>query len=181
MVLAVAIAGCSAQFAFSKGISNLDKIDSKYGMSLKVPPETAENIDNVINELEQFKEANELESLELLVDFRIKFLESQKLFLEGWQWGKGSTTGYGFGCKGYERITESARLRNESAAAGFEAVAILEEFVDEYPKEAQSIDLSQKDALFLKANYFKEQELASKDARIIKNLCQKEANQSVTI
>src|SRR3989344_8053009 len=154
MVLAVAIAGCSAQFAFNKGISELDKIDGKYGMSLKVPPETTEDIDSVIRELEQFKEANELESLELLVDFRIKFLESQKLYLEGWQWGKASTTEYGFGCKGYGRITESARLRNESAAKGFEAIGILEKFVESYPNEAKSIDMSQKDALFLKAIYF---------------------------
>lgn len=178
VVIAFAIAGCSAQFAFNKGVSDLSKIDSKYGMSLKEPPKTTENIDSVISELNQFKDSNELESLEMLADFRIKFLESQKLYLEGWQWGTASTTEFGFGCKGYDRITESAGLRNDSANAGFEAIAILEKFVDSYPKEAKSIDMSQKDVLFLKAIYFQEQEKASRDASIIKSLCREQANQT---
>ncbi len=171
MVLSLVAYGCT-QSAFDIGIKKLNGIDEKYGISLQAPPETTENIDEVINDLNQFKTANNVESLEMLADFRIKFLESQKLFIEGWQWGRGSTTIYGFGCtKGYARVTTSASIRNASAQAGFEAVDLLEQFVDNYPNEAKSVNITQKDVLFLKALYFQGEEQASKDARIIESAC----------
>ncbi|MBI2134518.1 hypothetical protein HYU09_00875 [Candidatus Woesearchaeota archaeon] len=173
--------GCSFQLTFEKGVKKMDKLDNQYGASLKSPPDNADKITGLVAGLNDFKAANPdiPDSLALLIDFRVKFLESAKLDLEGWQWGKASTTDYGFGCsKGYPRITESAKLRNASAQKGNEAVAILQEFVDRYQAEAQSLNISQKDVLILKTEYFTMEEKAARDARIMRSLCKDQANQT---
>lgn len=181
LILSLAIAyGCAAsQMTFGQGVKKIDELDKKYGSSLKSPPNSTDKIAGLIAELNDFKAANENlpESLRYLVDFRIKFLEAEKLNAEGWQWGKASTTDFGFGCnKGYARILESAGLRNASARKGFEAVELLQKFIDSYPEEAASLDLSQRDVLYLKAAFFQEGEKAERDARIIRSLCKEQAN-----
>ncbi|MBI2208211.1 hypothetical protein HYU50_01845 [Candidatus Woesearchaeota archaeon] len=181
LLLSLAIVyGCAAsQMTFGQGVKKINGLDEKYGSSLKSPPNSTDKIAGLAAELNEFKAANENfpESLRYLVDFRIKFLEAEKLSAEGWQWGKASTTEFGFGCnKGYARITESAGLRNASANKGFEAVELLQKFIDSYPEEATSLDLTQRDVLSLKAVYFQEMEKAEKDARIIRSLCKEQAN-----
>ena len=176
----VVVYGCaSSQMTFEKGVKKINELDKKYGSSLKSPPNSTDKITGLVAELNNFKSANENlpESLKYLVDFRIKFLEAEKLNAEGWQGGKASTTEFGFGCnKGYARILESAGLRNASASRGFEAVELLQKFIDSYPEEAASLDLSQRDVLSLKAAFFQEGEKAAKDARIIRSLCKEQAN-----
>lgn len=168
---------------FDRGVKKINELDKNYGATLKSPPNSTDKITGLVAGLNELKAANENlpESLKFLVDFRIKFLEAEKLNAEGWQWGKASTTEYGFGCKGgYSRITQSARLRNASAQKGYEAVVILQEFVDLYPIEAKSLSLSQKDILILKTEYFKSEEQAARDAKIIRSLCKEQANSTGT-
>lgn len=177
----VVVYGCaSSQMTFEKGVKKINELDKKYGSGLKSPPNSTDGITGLAAELNDFKAANQNipEPLKYLVDFRIKFLEAEKLNAEGWQWGKASTTEFGFGCKGYDRILQSSNLRNQSAQKGYEAVSILQEFVDNYPDEAGSLNISQKDVLILKTKYFQVEEKAARDARIIRSLCKEQANQT---
>ena len=170
----VVLYGCTPQNEFDKGVEKLKELDEQYGSSLKSPPETTIQIDNLIAQIIGFRVLNENlpQSLESLLDFKIKFLEAEKLSAEGWQWGRASTTEFGFGCKkGYARISESARIRNLSANTGFEAVALLQSFVDNFPEESKSLNLTQKDSLFLNAMYFQVKEKALRDAGFIESAC----------
>ncbi len=179
LVLVLVLAyGCSSQLTFENGVGKINELDKKYGSGLKSPPNSTERIAGLVAELDDFKSANQNlpEPLKYLVDFRIKFLEAEKLNAEGWQWGKASTTEFGFGCKGYGRITQSSDLRNQSAQKGYEAVGILQKFVDKYQKEAESVSLTQKDVLLLKATYFQIEEKAARDSRVIRGLCKEQAN-----
>lgn len=174
--LLVLIYGCaSSEVSFNRGVKKVEELDSKHGASLKMAPNSTAEIESLLFKLKEFKTANKLSKpLEHLVDFKVAFLEAEKLNAEGWQWGKGSTIDYGFGCKnGYARIKESGSLRNASAQKGYEALAILEKFIAEYPKEAKSSNLTQKDALLFNAMYFQIEEKAAKDVRIVKSVCGK--------
>ena len=162
----------SNEITFEQGIKKMEEFDKKYGSTLKSAPNSTANVDELLAQVTGFAAINKMdEPLKDLVNFRIKFLEAEKLNAEGWQWGKASTTDYGFGCKGHDRIKESARLRNMSAQKGYEAADVLQRLVDNHPKEAESADLSQKDVLILKALYYQVQEKAEKDGRIIEGLC----------
>ena len=183
LILGLAVAyGCaSSPMTFEKGVKKINELDKKYDSGLKSPPNSTDKIGGLVAELNDFRAANGNlpEPLKYLVDFRIKFLEAEKLNAEGWKWGKASTTEFGFGCnKGYARIIESAGLRNASASKGSEAAELLQKFIDSYPEEAASLDLSQRDVLSLKASYFQEGEKAERDARIIRSLCKAQANQT---
>jgi hypothetical protein len=176
IILAILFYGCSppqsTQMTFDEGFERLVEIDKSYGVSLKSPPETAAKIEELVSRMVGFQAVNVLpKSLESLIKFRLKFLEAEKLHAEGWQWGRGSTTEFGFGCKSAERIKESAKLRNMSAQKGKEAVGLLQAFLDTYPIEAKSLNLTQKDVLTLKATYFQTGEKAQKDAAVIRSLC----------
>lgn len=159
--------------AFNDAVERINEIHESHGSTLKSAPETTDQIDNLLAQLIGFNAINELpESIEILIDFRIKSLEADKLHAEGWQWGRGSTTKWGFGCrKGFARVSEAARLRNLSATTGFEAVNILQEFVDKYPEEAKNLNYTQKDVLFLNAVYFQIQESALRDRSIVRSGC----------
>ena len=162
----------NSEVTFGQGIKKLGEFDKSYGSTMKSAPNTTASIDELLTQITGFAASNKIqEPLRVLIDFRIKFLEAEKLNAEGWQWGKASTTEYGFGCKGYARIKESARLRNMSAQKGYEATNVLQRFVDSYPKEAESAALSQKDVLILKALYYQIQEKAEKDNYVIENFC----------
>lgn len=163
----------ASKMTFRQGVKKISEIDEKYGATLKSAPAEVNDVEGLLAQFTGFRTINELsEPLEYLLDFKIKFLEAEKLNLEGWQWGRGSTTDYGFGCrKGYARVKEAARLRNESAQKGYEAVEVLQKFVEQYPKEAKSLNLTQKDVLVLNALYFQIEEKALKDARIIESAC----------
>jgi len=171
----IVLYGCTtgSQMTFNQGVKKINELDEKYGVGLKSAPESTDKIDELIAQITGFKAVNEMsEPLEYLIDFRLKFLEAEKLHVEGWQWGRGSTTDWGFGCrKGYLRVKEAARLRNQSAQNGYEAVEILKTLINKYPKEVKRVNLTQKDVLFLNAFYFQEEKKAIRDGKIIESFC----------
>jgi hypothetical protein len=183
--LILIISGCnssSQSLTFEQGVKKINSIEEKYGANIKTPPQTTDGIDQLVAQLTGFRAVNGLpESLEKLIDFKIKFLEAEKLHAEGWQWDRASTTEFGFGCKGYKRIKESARLRNGSAQIGNTAVILLESFVDGFSNEAKSLNLTQRDVLALKAAYFQIEEKAMKDSKIIESACGGKDNINETI
>ena len=175
VLLLILIYGCaSSQITFNQGVEKISEFDKKSGVGMKTLPDSAEGINKLHSQLVGFGAANTNmpKSLKQLLDFRIKTLEAEKIHNLGWQWGRGSTTDDGFGCKkGYAIIRASAKLRNISAQGGYEAVNALQLFVDEFPNEALSLNLTQKDVVFLNAAYYSIEKKAEKDDRIIKSLC----------
>jgi len=172
LLAALFLYSCTSEISFNKGIKKLDGFDREHGATLKAPPNVTSEIDGLTAQLIGYSALNDLnEPLELLIDFKLKLLEAEKLHAIGWQWGRASTTKYGFGCKGYERVINSSKIRNASAQTGFEAVEILQMFIETYPKESTSIGLTQKDVLTLNAAYFLEEEEAKKDSAFMESVC----------
>jgi len=182
----ITIYGCSNLDAdFKQGVKKINKLDGKFDATMKNPPNSTEKLGGLLVQLTGFKAASEdiPKSLDYLLDFRIKSLEAELLHIEGWQWGRGSTTDWGFGCrKGSARVLNSSKIRNSSAQKGYESIDALQLFIDEFPNEAKSVDLTQKDLIFLNAAYKQVEERASKDARIIRNLCKEQIKElNITI
>jgi len=174
----IIVYGCTdSSIAFKQGVKRINEIDENFGASMKKPPDSAEKVDALLIQLTGFAAANEdmTLSLKYLLDFRIKSMEAEKLHIEGWQWGRGSTTDWGFGCrKGSARVLNSSRIRNSSAQKGFEALESLQLLVDEFPAESKSVNLTQKDVLFLNAAYQQVSDKASRDSRIIRSACKEQ-------
>src|SRR3989338_10274906 len=175
VLLLAVIYGCaSTPITFEQGVEKISEFDKKVDVGMKIAPDSIEEINELRAQLTGFGAANPdmPASLKQLLDFRIKTLEAEKIHNQGWQWGDASTTDKGFGCKkGYAKVRASARLRNISAQKGYEAVNALQLFVDEFPNESLSLNLTQKDAVFLNAAYYSIEKKAEKDDRIIKSLC----------
>ena len=178
MVLAIGLIfliSCTSHEAitFEQGVERINEINDRFYVDMKTSPGTVEDIDELLAELNELKALNENmpKPLAYLLDYRIKSLEAEKLHIEGWQWGKASTTEYGFGCKGTERILNSSSLRNAAALKGYESVSALQLFVDENPEEAKSLNLTQKDVIFLNASYYQVEKKAKSDAVIVTKLC----------
>jgi hypothetical protein len=170
---------------FKQGVKRINEIDQNYGADMKIPPNSTEKISGLLTQITGFAALNENmpKSLKYLLDFRIKSLEAEKLNIEGWQWGRASTTDWGFGCrKGSARILNSSKIRNASAQKGYESLDALKSLIEEFPKEAKSIDLSQKDVLFLNAAYRQVEDKAAKDSRTIRSVCKEQIKElNITI
>ena len=177
--LLITVYGCVSPetVTFNKGAKKINEFDKQFGATMKTPPDSIKKVNGLLAQFIGFRAANRNveESLAILLDFRIKSLEAEKLHIEGWQWGKGSTTDYGFGCnKGTARVLNSSSIRNASAQKGYEAVDALQLLTDDYPKEAENLNLTQKDVLFLNAAYRQVEEKANRDARIISSTCKEQ-------
>ncbi len=175
----IIVYGCasSGTVTFDQGVKRVNEIDQNYGADMKIPPNSTEKISGLLTQITGFAALNENmpKSLKYLIDFRIKSLEAELLHMEGWQWGRGSTTDWGFGCKkGSARVLNSSKIRNNSAQRGYEALDALKSLIEEFQNEAESVDLSQKDVLFLNAAYQQVEDKAAKDARIIKSMCKEQ-------
>ena len=180
LVVFMLVYGCTSSIInFDQGIKKINEFDKEYNSTIRSPPSDSAKIGPLKSDLEGYKSKNRLsEPLIGLIDFKIAFLDAEKLNAKGWQWGRASTTQYGFGCKGYDNIKESARLRNASAEQGYLAVDKLEQFVKKFPEESKKTDLTQKDALVLNAMYFQIQQQAKKDAGTIEFFCGKKGNET---
>ena len=174
----IIVYGCATTtVTFDSGVKKINEFDKQFGATMKVPPNSSEGVNGLLAQLIGFRAANADMDKPLvdLLDFRIKSLEAERLHIEGWQWGKGSTTDYGFGCnKGSARVLNSSSIRNASAQKGYEAVDALQLFIDGYPKKAESINLTQKDVLFINAAYQQVEEKANRDSRLISSLCKEQ-------
>jgi len=160
---------------FNYGLNEVNKLNHDYNTNMETSPESMSQIDLMLNELAKLKNL-ELESgkgaFNYIIDYRKLNLEADRLYAESQEkYGDAGTTKKGFGCKIRPLIIESASLRNSSALKGFEAVNLLREFIDKYPKEAASANLSQKNALFLNASFYIVWKDANSDSSIINYFC----------
>ncbi|MCH8067107.1 MAG: hypothetical protein IIC69_00825 [Nanoarchaeota archaeon] len=187
LFLLVILYGCTSLIdaSFKKGVKRINEIDDKFDTNMKSIPGSEEQIDELLVQLVGFGVANEdtTKALEYLLDFRIKSLEAEKLHIEGWQWGRGSTTDWGFGCrKGSARILNSSKIRNSSAYKGYESLEALQLLVDEFPNEAKSVNLTQIDVIFLNAAYQQVEDKAVRDSKIIRGFCKEQIKElNITI
>jgi len=187
ILILVIMYGCASpqDTAFKKGIKRIDGIDDKFGATMKTPPDSKEGVNELLTQLIGFSAANKdmPKPLEYLLDFRIKSLEAEKLHIEGWQWGRASTIDWGFGCrKGAIKRLNSSRIRNSSAQKGFESLNSLQLLVDEFPNEAKSVNLTQKDVIFLNAAYQQIEDKAKRDSRVIRSACKEQIKElNITI
>jgi len=182
----IVLYGCqgSDTMTFSKGAERLNEINEKFGSSMKTPPNSEEDIKALMVQITGFAASQDLPvSLEYLIDFRLKNLAAERLHIEGWQWGRGSSIDYGFGCRrGSARILNSSKIRNASAQKGYEAVDALQLFVDEFTEEAKSVNLTQKDVIFLNANIQQVEEKANRDSKTIRRMCKEQIKElNITI
>src|SRR3989344_785955 len=170
------IAGCAQQKDFSYGLGEIGKINSKYNTTISSYPASQEQINSMLSdfsaiaslELETGKE-----SFEYVIKFRTLNLEAEKFIISSNKYGDAGTTKHGFGCKQRPLIIESAMLRNSSALKGFEATSLLNQFIAEYPADANTAGLSSKDVLFLNATFYQIYNDAEKDSNVINNFCPK--------
>src|SRR3989344_5941354 len=154
------------QNKFSKNLGELNSINSKYNTNLYTFPLTIEKGELLLEDLNGMKDGlSEVpEPFKLLLDIRIKLVESDIYFKEGWKYGKGSTTKYGFGCKkGLQRLRNATFNRNMSSQIGYAAVSLMKEIIEEYPKEAEIANITSKHVLFLNATFYQEQKDAVRD------------------
>ncbi len=157
---------------FRNDLNKINEVNNKYQVDLFSFPETVEEGSQLMSDLKalQFDQ----EPSKLLLDLRKKLAESDILLKEGWKYGKGSTTKYGFGCrKGLPRLRNATFNRNMSSTIGYEAVTIMHELIDNYPKEAELAGVTKKQALFFNASFFQEQQDALGDRRLVERACVK--------
>lgn len=168
------VVSCVQAKDFKYGVKQINNLNSKYNTTMETYPKNIKQIDLMTNDLAELKKLQletGQEPFNYIIDYRMLNLEAEKFFIEGQKYGAAGTTKYGFGCKSRPFILESASLRNSSALKGFEAVDLLREFVDKYPEEANSVGLSQKNALFLNATFYQIWKDARSDSNIINHFC----------
>ena len=167
---------------FKNNLKTLKGVNEKYNADMYSFPLTIEETKLLLEDLRGIKNNIDKiipESFELLLDFRTKLVESDLFYKEGWKFGKGSTTSYGFGCiKGLPRLRNATFSRNMSSQIGYEAVSIMHELIKKYPEEAEIANVTLKHALFLNATFYEEQKNAFRDRRIIEKACVKEDEES---
>lgn len=168
--------GCIQPKDFDYGFKQIANLNSKYNTTMDTYPQSINKIDEMHEDFLTLKRLDLSSGKELflsLINYRILNLEAEKSFIESQKYGEAGTTVYGFGCKMRPLVIESASLRNISALMGFEAVNVLREFISKYPEESKSAGLSNKDALFLNATFYKISQGAESDSNIINYFCPK--------
>ena len=172
------LAACAPGKDFKYGIEQLNIINSKYGTTMSTYPDTTGKMDLMIGELSNLKNLNlnsGQQPLNYIVDYRILDLEAEKLYSESQKFGNAGTTKSGFSCKPRPLVLESASLRNQAALKAFEAVDVLRKLIREYPEDASSINLSEKNALFLNATFYQIEKDAKNDISVINRFCPENA------
>jgi len=174
IIILLFIAGCTQTKDFNYGLKQINDTNSKYSTTLETYPKTFNQINLMLNDFKELKKLqlrSGQEPFNYIIDYRILNLEAEKLYIEGLKYGNSGTTKEGFGCKSRPLIIESVSLRNSSALKGFEAVDLLRQFINKYPKEAKSLGLSEKNTLFLNATFYQISRDAKKDSGVINNFC----------
>lgn len=172
----VFVLGCAQSKDFKYGVNQINSINSKYNTNMETYPSDLQQIDSMLAEYEELRKLQlekGKEQFNYVIDYRILNLEAEKFYIQGQRFGMSGTTKDGFGCKQRPLIIESAGLRNSSALKGFAAVDLLREFVQKYPEEANFVNLSDKNALFLNATFYQISRDAKRDSNIINSFCPK--------
>jgi len=117
VLILIVVYGCASpeDTAYKKGINRLNEIEGNFGVNVKTVPESRERLIDLHAQILGFSAADDgtSKALKELLEYRVKILDAERLHAEGWQWGRGSTTDWGFGCrKGSARVLNSSKIRN---------------------------------------------------------------------
>jgi len=151
-----------ASYSFKKGFNEMIKIDNVYNTSFYTEAldvenkfsdgelyffdwdRTITNIDNIdsmiddLNKLrtkvESMKKIKDTEALLLVIDARIKMLESERLYQLGQAIGDKGDAYYGFACKDKLYVLNLSDYFNKSAIIGQESTSIFDKLLTHYPQ-----------------------------------------------
>ena len=168
------IAACAQSKDFRYGLGQINKLNSKYNLTMETYPGEISRINLLLDdykELKKLKLEKGQEPFNYIIDYRASNLEAEKSYIQGQKYGNAGTTKYGFGCKTRPLIIESVSFRNMSAQAGFGAVGLLKDFVEKYPNEAGIAGFGQKNVLFLNATFYGIAKDARRDSNTINHFC----------
>lgn len=167
------IAGCTGIMTFEQGTAEFKKISDRYNVDFKSMPADIEKAVQMRNELKELesRSTNAPEQFKLLLNYEKKSLEANILNIKAWEQGGLASTRDGFGCKQLPVIFNSTKLRNASAQIGYTAVSTLQDFIDKYPDESKSVNLTQRDVLFTKYFYSEVEKEAVRDRKIVEFFC----------
>jgi len=174
VVLLALLAGCAKAKDFSYGLSQMDAINLKYGITPNSYPADVNQIDAIMASYRGLKELKldmDQEAFNELVDYKLLAFWSDEQFVKSLKYGDSGTTKNGFGCKMRPLIIETVKFKNESALKGFESVSKLKNFVDKYPQHSKLANLSQKDVMFLNASFYELSKDAKRDSGTINYFC----------
>jgi len=166
------------QSDFEKELRKLDEINEKFDTDMYGFPETMEEDSLLLDDLTELTNIEVTEPFKLLLDIRLKLVESDVFFKEGWKHGRGSTTKWGFGCrKGLPRLRNATFNRDVSSQVGYEATALMNKMIEKYPKEAGIADVTAKQVLFLNASFSQEEKDAKRDRSLVESACVKDEDE----
>lgn len=174
VVLLVLLAGCAKAKDFSYGLSQMDAVNLKYGITPNSYPADVNQINVIMNSYKGLKELRldkDQEAFNDFVDYRLLAFGSDKQFISSLKYGDSGTTKNGFGCKRRPLIIETVKLKNESALKGFESVSKLKEFMDKYPQHSKLANVSYIDIMFLNASFYELSKDANRDSGTINYFC----------
>ena len=169
------IASCSNAKDFGYGLKQINTVNSRYNTTIETYPQETKDVELMIHDFTELKKVSldkDQKQFEIIIDFRLLNLEAEEFYrIDALKYGDLGTTKTGFGCTLRPLITESVALRNASALKGFESVALLKVFIDDYPKESKLSNLSYKNVLFINATFYSRYHDARQDSDIINNFC----------
>lgn len=176
ITLMLFVIGCAQAKDFKYGIKQINALNFRYNTTMETYPKNMQEINAMLTDLTELKKIQLQtgnEPFNYVINYRTLNLEAEKLFIQSREYGFYNIAKTGFACKPRPLVIESAALRNQSAQKGFEAVDLLKEFINKYPKESSSIGLSFKNALFLNATFYQVSRDARADSNIINHFCPK--------
>lgn len=181
------IAGCREKTQFERTLDGINKIDAEHYMNIddyqygmdylkyhpRYPvPTNDEDIPGIVEELKEARDKtmNDRPSF-LLADARIELLEAEKYYKIGKKYPLKGSVEDGFNCGDREVIIESVRNLNLSVYHGRAAIADLEEFQADHPKEAAVVDITRYWVKSVNETFDELAEKARKNERTINYFC----------
>lgn len=195
-LLAISLAGCSTSSDFKDALSSTRSIEGRYNISIhdysngvayfkyhpRYPnPMNIEDIENATAEFSDIKEDLEEGTAEMyLVDAWLALLESEKLYKLATKTTKGITSD-GFGCKDIIFVEAATINFMTSVEHGRSAVENLRMLTEEYPDEAEMINITKFWVKYLNLTYDVLEDYAGNNrGRIIRMCANKDNTVNIT-
>jgi len=164
---------CAPVKDYNYAMSEFNRTMGKYNSTLENLPDTTKEMESLQNEIKSMQLGldRDADAFKHLVDYTVLVLEAEESKIRGESYGTIGTVSDGFGCKQRPLIYESADFRNKSAQKGFESLALLKEFLENYPNEAKSAGLGNRTIIFRNGDYAKLANEAKSDKSTVNKLC----------
>ncbi|PIN86950.1 hypothetical protein COV19_02020 [Candidatus Woesearchaeota archaeon CG10_big_fil_rev_8_21_14_0_10_44_13] len=182
-----ALSGCKEKTAYEKTLEGIEEIDNAHGMDIddykygmdylwenpRFPkPTNAEDIPAIVDEFSELKkEALEDEASGLLINGRIRLLESEKFYKLAKKYPSKGYVEDGFSCGEVDEVLETAKNLNTSVMHGRIAIENLDILQKKYPKEADVVDVSPFWLKSVNKTFDNLAEVSLKNVNVISHFC----------